>query len=135
MTLPDIVVNLELRQTDRALFAVLVGFAGTAQLFVLVGQSVNLDCFLRKETDFNQRESSRRKQQTSHLSGTAIGALFDHSDEAIQSSQQVEWLVCCTLAELREENNCNFVAGSLRKQSINYRPDLSHKQIRFTHPN
>lgn len=58
-----------------------------------------------KETDFNQREF-KVNGGTSHLSSTAIGAFFDHSDEAIQSSQQVEWLVCYTLTELREIKYC-----------------------------
>jgi hypothetical protein len=33
---PDIVVNFKLRQTNRALLAVFIGFAGATQLLVLV---------------------------------------------------------------------------------------------------
>lgn len=44
---PNVVINLELRKADGALLAVLIGFTGTAQLFVLVRQRVGFDCFLQ----------------------------------------------------------------------------------------
>lgn len=64
----DVVIDLELRQTDRALFAILIRLADTPKPFVFMRERIRFDHFLR-----------------SAPVGTGV---LDYAHEAIQAGQQ-----------------------------------------------
>lgn len=64
----DVVIDLELGQTDRALFAILVRLADTPKPFVFMRERIRFDHFLR--------------------SAPVRTGVLDHTHEAIQAGQQ-----------------------------------------------